>query len=42
MYRRRFDDTRLRDALTRKRSRRLRSYLNDHAGTQSGLDRSSP
>ena len=38
MFRRRFNDARVREALQRKRSRRLRSYLNDHAGTQSGLE----
>ena len=38
MFKRRFDDARVREALQRKRSRRLPGYLHDHAGTQSGLE----
>jgi very-short-patch-repair endonuclease len=38
MFQRRFNDARVREALQRKRSRRLPSYLNDHTSTQSGLE----
>jgi very-short-patch-repair endonuclease len=38
MFQRRFHDTQIRAALSRKRSRRLPHYLHDHAGTQSDLE----
>jgi very-short-patch-repair endonuclease len=38
MFQRRFDDARIKDALLRKRARRLARYLGDDAGTQSELE----
>jgi very-short-patch-repair endonuclease len=38
MFQRRFNDTQIREALTRKRSLRLRTYLSDQQATQSDLE----